>query len=64
MQDIERRLQTDLPPWKYKRVNVYPATLNSSGIRWYAREGWGYTLRADTKEGMRQLIRKQLDRSK
>jgi hypothetical protein len=32
--------------WTYKGIDVFPADRNSSGI-----------LRADTKEGMRQLIR-------
>ncbi len=41
--------------WTYKGVNVYPAEINSSGIRWYAL-GFGGTLKADTKESMRQLI--------
>lgn len=50
--------------WTYKGVTVYPASLNSSGIRWYARclldsaaQLNAYNLRADTKQGMRQLIR-------
>lgn len=37
--------------WTYKGVNVFPAELNGSGIRWTA-----LGLRANTKEGMRQLI--------
>jgi hypothetical protein len=44
--------------WTYKGVNVYPASLNSSGIRWTALMGVGQCLRADTKEGMRRLITK------
>ncbi len=43
--------------WTYKGVNVYPAGLNASGIRWWALNG---QLRADTKESMRQLINKEL----
>ncbi len=46
--------------WTYRGVNVYPAGLNSSGIRWYAlgyQLGLGMTLKADTKAGMRELIR-------
>ena len=43
-------------PWTYKGVTVYPADLNSSGIRWYARTGAGICLRADTKQGIRALI--------
>jgi len=42
--------------WTYKGVNVYPAGLNSSGIRWYAYNGSGICLRADSKQGMRNLI--------
>lgn len=44
-------------PWTFKGVTVYPADLNSSGIRWYARLCLGYPLRSDTKASMRQLIR-------
>jgi hypothetical protein len=43
-------------PWRYKGMDVFPADRNSSGIRWYARPGNGKVLRADTKDGMRQLI--------
>ena len=44
-------------PWTYKGVNVDPAGINSSGIRWSALmpEAGGY-LKADTKAGMRELI--------
>jgi hypothetical protein len=39
--------------WTYKGVNVYPAALNGSGIRWYTIAP---VRRADTKQSMRQLI--------
>ncbi len=39
--------------WTYKGVNVYPAGVNGSGIRW---ESIVPHLRADTKESMRELI--------
>ena len=42
--------------WKYMGVNVYPASTNSSGIRWYALTAKGI-LRADTKSGIRELIK-------
>lgn len=42
-------------PWTYKGIDVYPAELNSSGIRWYARTPWGL-LRTDSKQSMRELI--------
>lgn len=54
--------------WNYKGVTVFPASLNSSGIRWCAssieirwcalRPG-NITLRSDTKQGMRELIRNE-----
>lgn len=47
--------------WTYKGVNVFPADRNASGIRWYARMGLGFTLRADTKESMRHLITHEVD---
>lgn len=47
--------------WEFKGVNVHPAGRNSSGIRWWAFVPVGHgqmdTLRADTKQSMRQLIR-------
>lgn len=61
-----RRFPSENPPrgadkmWTYRGVDVYPADRNSSGIRWYARMGIGYTLRADTMQGMRQLINKHV----
>lgn len=42
--------------WIYKGIVVFGADRNGSGIRWYARNGSGLTLRADTKAGMRRLI--------
>lgn len=42
-------------PWVYRGTTVYPADFNSSGIRWTAL-CLGDRLRADTKEGMRELI--------
>lgn len=41
--------------WTYKGFNVWPAEINSSGIRWEAYTPTGF-LRADTKQGMRELI--------
>jgi hypothetical protein len=46
--------------WTYKGINVCCAALNSSGIRWYARLPSGDALRADTKQGMKQLINQHL----
>ncbi len=48
--------------WTYKGVDVFPADRNSSGIRWYARAGLGYTLRADSKASMKGLISDELSR--
>jgi hypothetical protein len=42
--------------WTYKRVDVWPADRNSAGIRWYAHVPGSPVLRADTKDGMRELI--------
>jgi hypothetical protein len=42
--------------WTYKGVNVFPASVNASGIRWTARCNLGFALKADTKQGMKQLI--------
>jgi hypothetical protein len=43
--------------WTYYGVNVDPIGANSWGGRWVALvPGHGY-LKADTKEGMRELIR-------
>lgn len=41
-------------PWQYRGRWVYPAELNGSGVRWHTIAP---TLRADTKAGIRQLIR-------
>ena len=38
----------------YRGVFIYPASLNSSGIRWYTTDPH---LRADTLAGIRELIR-------
>jgi hypothetical protein len=43
--------------WAYRGINVYPADRNSSGFRWTAITGSGLKLKADTKDGMKQLIR-------
>jgi len=48
---------TERTMWTYKGTNVWPADRNSAGIRWYAHmSGAPGTLRADTKDGMRELI--------
>jgi hypothetical protein len=44
-------------PWTYKGVLVWPSKPNATGIRWHTVYG---NLRADTKAGMRQLIREAL----
>lgn len=48
--------------WTYKGINVYPADRNSSGIRWTAL-GPNGRLRADTMQGMKQLITEALARN-
>ena len=50
--------------WTYYGVDVFPAGRNSSGIRWQARAGLGFGLHADTKAGMRELIRFYLKKGK
>jgi hypothetical protein len=58
-----RRAKAILKPctiWTYRGVNVYPAPLNGAGIRWYAYDGTGVCKRADTKDGMRELIRNEV----
>tara|TARA_R110000868_G_scaffold188768_3_gene431546 strand:+ start:9030 stop:9182 length:153 start_codon:yes stop_codon:yes gene_type:complete len=47
-------------PRRYMGVNIYRASLNSSGIRWYASTGSGWVLKADTLDGIKALIRKVL----
>lgn len=50
-------------PWTYKGIDIYPADPNTSGIRWHARIPDSPTVnsfRADTKEGMRELINDHL----
>lgn len=51
--------------WTYYGVDIYPSDRNSAGIRWYCHnpDGDPHTpplLRADTKDGMRSLIREAL----
>lgn len=46
--------------WEYMGIVVLPADRNSAGIRWTANANAGYTLKADTKDGMRELIREAL----
>ena len=48
---------TTRKPWTYGGENIWPCELNSSGMRWYALTEKSGILRADTKEGMRELIR-------
>jgi len=48
--------RTQLLAWLYKGVAIFPATINGSGIKWTANAGYGHTLRADTKQNMRELI--------
>lgn len=48
--------------WAYKGLLIFPAGVNSSGIRWYARSPWGI-LRADSKTSMRHLITETLTRN-
>ena len=42
-------------PWRYKGINIDPAGVNGSGIRWNALTPWGI-LRADSKQSMRELV--------
>ena len=53
---------TERKPWQYKGVTVFPAGINSSGIRWTANMGIGITLRAENKQEMRQLITQHLQK--
>ncbi len=48
--------------WEYKGVMILPANFNGSGIRWTANAHVGYTLKADTKQGMRELITEALSK--
>jgi hypothetical protein len=41
----------------YREVVILPADRNSSGIRWTARLDDGTRLRADTLQGIREMIR-------
>ena len=42
--------------WTYYGVNIWPAGRNSAGMRWEAFTSKG-RMRADTKDGMRELVR-------
>jgi hypothetical protein len=46
----------------YRGVVILPADRNSSGIRWTARLNDGTRLRADTLQGIRQMIRQALQK--
>ena len=41
---------------QYKGITIERASMNSSGIRWTASTGNGLVLKADTLEGIKQLI--------
>lgn len=47
--------------WTYKGVYVHRAGPNGSGIRWTAL-CYGRFLRADTKQGMRELVTNEVGR--
>lgn len=49
--------------WTYKGLNVYRASINSSGTRWWCRPGNGMALKSGTKAGMRQLITEHLEKT-
>jgi hypothetical protein len=53
-------MKAEQKSWTYFGVMVLPADRNGCGIRWTARIGVGYRLKADSKELMRQLIRSEL----
>lgn len=46
--------------WKFYGINIYPMARNSMGLRWSADVPGHRMMRADTKEGMRRLIRQAL----
>ncbi len=46
----------------YRNVVILPADKNASGIRWTARLHNGDRLRADTLQGIRQMIRNAQNR--
>jgi hypothetical protein len=48
--------------WTYKGIDIFPAARNPMGIRWYAHLTRGPMLRADSKQGMRDLINRYLSR--
>lgn len=50
--------------WIYRGVFVLPAGRNAYGIRWTANAHVGSCLRADSKDGMRELIRDAIQRRK
>lgn len=45
---------------EYMGFTIFPADLNSSGIRYYSRTGEGITLRADTLPNIKWMIRDYL----
>lgn len=47
----------------YFGVNIYPADMNSSGIRWVATYE-GEKLRADTLSGIKSLIKNRVKNPK
>lgn len=47
----------------YFGVNIYPAAMNSSGIRWMATYN-GEKLRADTLAGIKSLIKDRVKGNK
>lgn len=51
---------------EYMGVSILSAGPNSSGIRWNANMGIGITLKADTLQGIKELIRyhKQKEKKK
>jgi hypothetical protein len=47
------------PIKEYKGILILPADRNSSGIRWTARLANGDLLRADTLQGIKELIKEK-----
>lgn len=43
----------------YRGYNIWPAGPNTSGMRWTATVG-GQNLRADTLDGIKELIREEI----
>lgn len=61
MTDTNERMPRSMAqPREYRGVIIFPAERNSSGIRWTARMDKGYALRSDTLEGIKELIRKEV----